>query len=299
MRSRLLVPVLATAIISTALAQNERLLFGMTLDGGKTFDRCVSANGGSPVLEVAASDGGILPFIFPTGKTVLEPLTIEVGADAPSVYRWIQNSFDRVTALSGAVDTLANSGGKTTTVTEFSNALLTEVDFPALDATAKDAAKMTIKIQPETTKTTLRKGWDGTIKGRVQNLWSRSHFTLHIDGIDNGSTSGLIVISGVSVGYTYAKKAAIMDNQRITVPTVSTGPYLEWLNSSTDSTGAASLREGSITYFSTDGTAIGTLQLHGLGIAGVVPADIDGDNGPTSTVRLYVSHGVSWLPAVQ
>ena len=56
MRYRLLIPLLFAAFVSTAHAQNERLLYGITFDG-KTFDRLSLANGGNPILDyVLASD---------------------------------------------------------------------------------------------------------------------------------------------------------------------------------------------------------------------------------------------------
>jgi len=72
---------------------------------------------------------------------------------------------------------------------EFHQALVTEVGFPALDASSKDAAKMTFKLAPEWTQ--LKKGDGSKISGSQysigsgqQKKWLPSNFRLSIDGLD-------------------------------------------------------------------------------------------------------------------
>ena len=68
----------------------------------------------------------------------------------------------------------------------FSNALITEIGFPALDASSKDAAYLTIRFTPETTA--FLPG-NGSLNGtpadqKSAKKWLCSNFRLTIDGLD-------------------------------------------------------------------------------------------------------------------
>ena len=69
--------------------------------------------------------------------------------------------------------------------------LLTGVTIPALDASSKDAAKLTIKIAPEYTR--LAKGSAKTVKSTVgrQLEWTTANFKLDIDGLDATKVLGI------------------------------------------------------------------------------------------------------------
>jgi hypothetical protein len=67
----------------------------------------------------------------------------------------------------------------------FTNALITEIGFPALDAASKDAAKMTIKLSPEYTRYTVTSSGEVIPKpdSQAQKKWLSSNFRLRIDGL--------------------------------------------------------------------------------------------------------------------
>ena len=68
------------------------------------------------------------------------------------LYDWIKASFDnKHIRTDGAIHTVSPDLKLDHTM-EFTNALVTAVGFPALDAASKDAAKMTIKFAPEFTR---------------------------------------------------------------------------------------------------------------------------------------------------
>ena len=68
---------------------------------------------------------------------------------------------------------------------EFSEALITEIGFPACDAASKDAGVVTVAFQPQTLR--IGKG-SGKVsyaaKNAAQRLWIPSNFRLEIDGLD-------------------------------------------------------------------------------------------------------------------
>jgi hypothetical protein len=66
---------------------------------------------------------------------------------------------------------------------EFSSALITEVQFPALDGAGKDSAFLTIKLQPE--YTTRAKGSGAKLgAAKASKKWLSSNFRLTLGGLD-------------------------------------------------------------------------------------------------------------------
>jgi hypothetical protein len=90
----------------------------------------------------------------------------------------------------------------------FYNAILTDVTFPACDASSKDAAYMSLKLQPEK----LRKVIDPNVKtgGAMsetrQKQWLPSNFRFTIPGVDCKYVSKIDAIKsgGSNIGLTLA-----------------------------------------------------------------------------------------------
>jgi len=102
------------------------------------------------------------------------------------VYTWIADMLDRKSPhKSGAVVTV-DYAYKERRRLAFSNALISEVGFPALDATSKDAAHIAVKITPEFAQPAPGSGADvkGSLGGGKPKQWLRSNFQLTIDGLD-------------------------------------------------------------------------------------------------------------------
>jgi hypothetical protein len=115
-----------------------------------------------------------------------EDISVSFGTSmTKSFYEWIQASVDhqykRIT--SGAVIT-ADYNFKECGRLNFFNALITEIGFPAVDASSKDACKMSIKFSPEYTRNQPKTG--GPINGQLgkgqQKKWLPCNFKLEIDG---------------------------------------------------------------------------------------------------------------------
>jgi len=104
-----------------------------------------------------------------------------------SCYQWVKDSLSyKYTRKNGAV-IATDYDHKEISRISFFNALVTEVSLPALDAASKDAAKMTIKIGPETTRITTAPGGGKSIVGgyqtnsQIQKKWSPANFRIRID----------------------------------------------------------------------------------------------------------------------
>jgi phage tail-like protein len=120
-----------------------------------------------------------------------EDITVNCGTGmSKGFYNWIKDSFDhKYSRKNGAVISCDYNYKEHSRLT-FSNALITEVGFPALDASSKDAAKMSIKLAPEYTRMTTSTDGPSVSGGKyksdqsVQKKWLPSNFRLKIDGLD-------------------------------------------------------------------------------------------------------------------
>jgi hypothetical protein len=83
-------------------------------------------------------------------------------------YEWIKASMDRTYARKNGAIQACDFNFRVKAIGQFEDALLTEVGFPALDAGAKDAAKMTLKIAPD--RTSVKKG-----SGKISSAGSKIH----------------------------------------------------------------------------------------------------------------------------
>jgi hypothetical protein len=100
-------------------------------------------------------------------------------------YQWIQSTIGgKVQSMDGSLVGITATGGVGGSV-DFTNALITEVGLPALDASSKEAAKMRLKFAPEFTRGSKGGSAQGSaIKSTLQKGWSASSFRLTIAGLD-------------------------------------------------------------------------------------------------------------------
>jgi hypothetical protein len=112
-------------------------------------------------------------------------IAIECGAGmGKEVYSWIADMLNRkATSKSGAIFALDYAYTARWRLA-FSNALLTEVAFPALDGASKDPAHLAVKMTPENTQRSSGSG--AKLGGSLtkDKHWRGSNFQLAIDGLD-------------------------------------------------------------------------------------------------------------------
>lgn len=117
-----------------------------------------------------------------------EDILVEAGTGmSKAFYQWIEDTFGgKYTRKNGAI-IAADFNFKEHGRTDFNHGLLTELTLPALDAASKDAAKMTLRIQPEFTRTIKGSGKQLATSGGkvvVQKKWLPANFRLDIPGLD-------------------------------------------------------------------------------------------------------------------
>jgi hypothetical protein len=124
-----------------------------------------------------------------------EDITIACGTGmSKGLYSWVKDSFEHKYSRHNGAIVAATFDHKEMSRLTFYEALISEVGLPALDASSKDAAKMTIKFSPEKTRMTTTLGGGPSIAGKfpiksdIQKQWLPANFRLRIDGLDPACT---------------------------------------------------------------------------------------------------------------
>jgi hypothetical protein len=158
--------------------------FLFRLDGSPDTSWLKSVDGGGVKASVTAESVGPDNLQLKHVSTVeIEPLSFEIGMSASSpVFEWIQDSWLKkdFSRRNGEV-IHADFNLKSVLEQPFRDALISEVTFPALDGSDKNAAYLTVKILPE--QISLKKGDGNTLRGietQKQKLWTPSSFRLDI-----------------------------------------------------------------------------------------------------------------------
>jgi hypothetical protein len=166
--------------------------FVFTLDGAPVPGYLRSVEGGTITGEVIDETvGPDFTHFKHLGTVSIEPLTLELGMSmSRPIFDWISASWKRdFSRRSGSV---VHTDARYESQVEqwFTDALIVETTFPALDGASTDPAYLTVKLQPEQVE--LKRG-DGQLVSSVispmQKHWSPSNFRLNIDGLDTSHVS--------------------------------------------------------------------------------------------------------------
>jgi hypothetical protein len=169
--------------------------FELSIDGAKTTAYLKSLDGGYMGHSVVTeSVGGENKQIKHSAVADVDPISIELGMSGSTcVLQWIQDSLNKNYQQRSGQINHANFDMKTVFEHEFSDALITEVTFPALDAASKEPAYLKVKFQPKAVASRKTRGAKLTpIGGSKQKLWLCSAFRFNIDGIDEAKFTNKI-----------------------------------------------------------------------------------------------------------
>jgi hypothetical protein len=214
-----------------------------------------------------------------------EDITIQLSpGDLPKragLAGWVAASLQTPLRKSGAV-VAADYNYKEHSRRTFTNALISEVTFPALDATSKDPAYMTLKFSPETTRFAIGSGSGTPIQSPPQKKWLPANFRLQIDKID---TTRVLKIDGFTIKQQIVAGSDGTTGYRVQVPDLavtaldpSAQSFLDWHqdfvvqgnNSDTQE------RSGQILFLDNDQkTVLFQLFLGQVGISGAAPEKSD------------------------
>mgnify|MGYP003694607843 CR=1 FL=1 len=181
----------ATGTTPKAAAADRRSVaagrFALELDGATAFVESVEgvtrtprwwSKPWDPTPRFAAKHLAVLEY---------EEIAVTCGTGMTvGFYAWLQSSLGcQSVRKDGAIVGTDFKGAERSRRT-FTQALITEIVLPALDAADKDAAQMTVTIAPEVTRRVKGSGQGrpGVPGSEGQKKWLSSNFRLTIDGLD-------------------------------------------------------------------------------------------------------------------
>ena len=161
--------------------------FGLTIDGAKVSAYIRSVEGGFPkgqdIVEPVGPDNLRVKHL---GPREIDPFQIEIGlSGSKNVLQWISDSWNRKFSRRGGQVTHADFNMFGKFEHEFTDALISEVSFPALDGGSKEPGYIKFKFLPEAMKSKV------TATPRIaeigapeQKMYNNKFFRMRLDGID-------------------------------------------------------------------------------------------------------------------
>lgn len=175
----------------------------MTLTGGRQYvsshfklelgDRDVgflrSAEGGGLKADILTyQQGSVQDHWRQAGRPKFDDITLSVGMNmSKDFYSWISTFFARKGERQHGAIVSADFNYRERARRTFTEALISQVDLPALDASRAEPAYMTVKIVPEMVTFETKPGPKLQAPQRPEQtgkLWQTRNFLLTIDGFD-------------------------------------------------------------------------------------------------------------------
>jgi hypothetical protein len=172
-----------------------------------------------------------------------EDITVTCGLAMWKVfYAWLADTLDRGFSRKSGAIVGGDQHGEQERM-NFYNALVSEITFPALDASSKDRGFLTVKLSPEYTRWVVGQktasAFDPGTKGGRQE-WLSANFSLHIDGLDCTRVQAIdpltvrLVVGEDSIGETrdYTEQPALLNvpNLAVTMADADAGTFRAWLD---------------------------------------------------------------------
>jgi hypothetical protein len=271
--------------------------FALELDGAKA-GVLLRGDGGNALGVVVAEAAGPDHIVHKhIGGVKYEDFTVSCGTGmSKDFYNWIKDSFDHKYARHSGRLTSWESDGTQPDARKFTDAVISEVGFPALDAASKDAAKMTIKFKPESTARG-KAGPRQTI-GAKQKAWLCCNFRLTIGGTNYGRVASIDSFTwkqafaeppppGQAQVATLEPTKLEIPNLVITMPESHADDFFAWHEDFVLNGNAKDERSGELTFVSTDKVDLFTLTFAGLGIWVVDTSPPTVDNIRRVKVEMY------------
>jgi phage tail-like protein len=254
----------------------------ISVDGGNFKSEAVGEKVGSDPVETR----------YP-GRQKWDDITLTIGTSmSPRFWKWIEASINnKPERRSGAIITCDFDGNERVR-REFKDALISEIQFPALDAKAKNPAFITVKISPETMEwselsgNTKRSHPDAPTAGPSvkQKLWIPANFSFRMDGfpkenmkwvqkVDQFSIKQNIINNPIGKELYVRKEVGRIEYPNITFYVAE--PYAKpWLDHWKEVVGngnrQGSEHTGGIEYLSSDlKTVLMGINFQGMGLTGV------------------------------
>ncbi len=135
------------------------------------------------------------------GQPKYEEITIPVGTNMePDFYKWMQDTIKNQHPRKSGSIVVFDNHAKADRSYDFTDALISEISFPGLDAGIKEPTYMTVKFQPEYISVNTAGSETGTSASSLTEEHSKqlvpSNFRLKIDGL---STNRIQKIDAITI----------------------------------------------------------------------------------------------------
>lgn len=237
---------LAGLCLMVVLAGGGGVCYGQAQAKGRTYSGShFFLELGGQQTAVKRLDGGDItaPVVQNGPKKQLGPVQygefeVQVGLTGDKgLQEWIKAmASGKPTRNSGAV-IAADFNYEAKTRREFTDAVLTEVMFPALEGSSKDAAYLTLKFAPQVIKVGAASGKVSSDLGAKQKQWVASNFKLSIDGVDCSKVSKIDAITirqgskseqGMKREVARSSGAVEYANLKVSVSAASAQSWIDW-----------------------------------------------------------------------
>ena len=222
-----------------------------------------SVAGGNITTDVIKEKIG--PDILTTkhiGSPKVEDVKFKCGLDTPSALSdWLKAALNKSASSAKDVGVIAaDYNGNEVAEHQFTHALITEISFPACDASSKDAAYLQVTFAPQTEKhIAANKGKSVATGGGFSKTWIPSNFRLAISGVDcskvskietitwKGATTTSSAGAGAPVisGYAAAGGGNV-SNLVVSVAESRASDFLAWQKAATANIGTSATKSGKL-----------------------------------------------------
>ena len=261
----------AGAITGSAAAADKRAYtagrFALELDG-VNCGWMVGLDGGQRDLAVALDEVG--PDLYQRkhiGGVKYEDITMQVGSAMGKPLRdWIQASFDKGYQRKNGSIIAADFNYKEKSRRAMSQAFISEVTFPALDAASKDHGYLAVSLTVPKLTTVPPSG--APVQAAKQKAWLCSNFSFELGGVDTSRVASIDSFTWKCSVAPDGSQVLDVSDIAVTFPKSSASSWQEWFTSL--ASGADDERDGALTLVGASGLAI-TIGLKNLGLYRVLP----------------------------
>jgi tail tube protein gp19 len=281
--------------------------FGIDLGNG--WEALVKSVDGGNIVGEVVREVGSAPYYQKKhiGNVKYEEVSFKIGLPSKGVYDWLTGTlagqFTRKTFWLSTLDANFVEIARR----QFNNALISEVGFPALDGSSKDAAYMTIKIAPESIEDRPASGKTVTLDVSKQKVWLQSNFRLELKNVPTSRVSKIDaftikqMLATDPIGEEREPGKLDFPNVRAYVSAVDAASWQAWHKDFVinGNSGEAAEQTGAIVYLDPLLKEIARVELGHVGIFKVAPERSDPSTESISRIKaeMYVETMKFVLPA--
>jgi phage tail-like protein len=281
--------------------------FVLELDDNNVVGFFRSVEGGGVSTEILTYQAGSSAATWrQLGKPKYEDLKIQVGMGmSDSFYDWIAAFFGGDIVRKNGAIVAGDFHYRERARREFYDALISEIAFPALDATDRNAAYMTVTIVPERIR--FARGSNERMDPRVgsnrQKLWTASNFEFTIKGFEQAcyrvtKLDGFAIKQKIHEYHAGNARDALrvpgsieFPNLTFYVPEADAQPFIDHFTKHVinGEPQAAARSEGEITMKDHHGGELCVIHIYGIDLARVEPDKSDASSENIKQIKVEIS----------